>query len=314
MALVRMVLFILPCIRLTNTDKLYLFHKYECLFIFSKISDALQIPSSQSAKNHDISPGSLRRSNSSPSVMSGSSDTLSPRDSISDVVQIGPLPKLDKEKSLPKSSDSENSDLGTKLPSQKSESVSTELKEDKVVEKVVKFEISDLDGSSASATAEGIQSKQTQIKSAKVDLEKDVSTSVPKEYTSMLTRQLSPSPASSEASSTLDEVGELPSNLRRHRGHTISAIQQSSDQTDQGSAKGLGSKSTGTNDTTKVGINPSFVFLQLYHSGQLHVNEPPLLLPNNEVNNFYMHLGNTTYIKGQRNISIPCGFINKINL
>ncbi|XP_053386314.1 tuberin-like isoform X2 [Mercenaria mercenaria] len=252
-----------------------------------QVSDALQIPSADSAKNHDISPGSLRRSNSSPSIMSGSSDTLSPRDSISDVVQFGPVAKLDRQKSFPKSSDSDKSDASGKLSSQPPESAKSdnkEVKENGSSGKVVKFEFSDkTDGasvsrSSASKTAEERDLRHKVPQTAKLELEKEISASVPKEYTSMLTRQLSPSPASSEASSTFDEVGELPSHIMRQRGFTISVTQPSSGHPDPGPPR---SKSSGTSDTSRVGVSPSFVFLQLYHSGQVQVNDVPLLLPNN---------------------------------
>lgn len=103
--------------------------------------------------------------------------------------------------------------------------------------------------------------------------------SVPKEYTSLLTKQLSPSPESSETSSLHDEVADLPVSMRRQRGHTIAAIQTTSptSQTQDLSRTGK---------DTKVGISPSFVFLQLYHNGQLQVNDVPLLLPENEVTSY----------------------------
>ena len=84
------------------------------------------------------------------------------------------------------------------------------------------------------------------------------------EYHSMLSRQLSPSPASSEASSTMDEVAELP-NLRRLRGHTISVVNPA---TKRVGASPVGHCGSG-NEPTRVGVPPSFVFLQLYHSGAL---------------------------------------------
>lgn len=267
---------------------------YVC-FVFLQVSDALQIPSSDSAKNHDISPGSLRRSNSSPSVMSGSSDTLSPRDSISDVVQFGPLPKLDKQKLTAKSSDSDTSDIIGKMPSQpvasakrEKERTESETKfecENKSMD--VKFGISDgdiTDDLTATKSTEVRECAQQASQSDKLDLDKDVSLSAPKEYTSMLTKQLSPSPASSDTSSTQDEVGELPSGIRKVRGHTIAVVQPSGSPSEHGASKLLfSSKSSGSNDSSKVGVSPSFVFLQLYHSGQVQINEVPLLLPNNEV-------------------------------
>ena len=258
-------------------------------YVFLQISDALQIPSGESAKNHDVSPGSLRRSNSSPSVLSGSSDTLSPRDSISDIVQFGPLTKLDKQKSFPKSVDSDKSDNSGKS-SQLPESAKNELNETKEEEssgKVVKFDVCDkTDGTSASSLNVPKSSEEKTVKNkvpiaAKLDLGKEISTSMPKEYTSMLTRQLSPSPASSDTSSTIDDVGELPSQLPRHRGYTISVVQHSGAHSDNGVPKG--SKGPGTSDNTKMGVSPSFVFLQLYHSGHVQSSDVPLLLPNNDV-------------------------------
>ena len=96
------------------------------------------------------------------------------------------------------------------------------------------------------------------------------------EYHSMLSRQLSPSPASSEASSTMDEVAELP-NLGRLRGHTISIPA-----TKLVSASPVGQGGNG--EPTRVGVPPSFVFLQLYHSGALQAgSDTPLLVPSNQV-------------------------------
>lgn len=235
---------------------------YGAYTIYLQISQALQIPSSESAKNHDISPGSLRRSNSSPSILSGSLETLSPRDNISDIVQFGLTGKPDKPTSPTKAADTAvveaHVEGGTQIPAgtqvNKLNSDTSRLvpKPDKVAE--VKFQSEKLH-------------------------------SVPKEYTSLLTKQLSPSPDSSETSSLHDEVGELPVTLRRQRGHTIAAIQQTGIlPTGQGN-QDVGSARSGKD--SKVGVSPSFVFLQLYHSGQLPVSDVPLLLPNNEVSSFH---------------------------
>lgn len=292
------------------------------LLCFFKVSDALQIPSTDSAKNHDVSPGSLRRSNSSPSVMSGSSDTLSPRDSISDVVQFGPLPKTDKQNLTAKSSDSDKSDITGigKMPSQpvasaKRENERTESGtnyecENKSMD--VKFGISDDDITNdltASKATEVRNCAQQVSQSGKLNPDKDVSLSAPKEYTSMLTKQLSPSPASSDTSSTQDEVGELPSGIRRVRGHTIAVVQPSGSPSEHGASKVFSSKSSISNDSSKVGVSPSFVFLQFYHSGQLQTNEMPFLLPNNEVGKIFkfskkLFLLNCLYIEYDMQISL----------
>lgn len=230
------------------------------MYVF-QISQALQIPSSDSAKNHDVSPGSLRRTNSSPSVLSGSLDTLSPRDSISDIVQIGPPAKLDKTKIKTEDSPLSGEKPGVTSPIQQV-----------APETVIK-------------AADNSAPKPLSDNSGQFRPEIEKLHSVPKEYTSLLTKQLTPSTDSSEASSSQDEVGELPINLRRQRGHTIAAIQQT------GFAPVSQNQDLGTTRTgkdSKVGISPSFVFLQLYHSGQLQVNEAPHLLPDNEVLNFLL--------------------------
>ena len=100
----------------------------------------------------------------------------------------------------------------------------------------------------------------------------------PSEFHSMLSKQLSPSPASSESSSTQDEVSELP-NVRRLRGHTISVITPAAKL-----VKATPITQGPSSESVRVGVPPSFVFLQLYHSGALNAgNDMPLLVPNNEV-------------------------------
>ncbi|XP_022317676.2 tuberin-like isoform X3 [Crassostrea virginica] len=82
---------------------------------------------------------------------------------------------------------------------------------------------------------------------------------------------------SSEASSLHDEVRELP-DFRKSRGHTISVVQSL--------REGLKSGGPGAKDSGKGGINPSFIFLQLYYDGVFSsaTNNPtgPLLIPQND--------------------------------
>ncbi|XP_034313756.2 tuberin isoform X2 [Magallana gigas] len=86
----------------------------------------------------------------------------------------------------------------------------------------------------------------------------------------------SPSP-SSESSSLHDEVKELP-DFRKVRGHTISVVQSARD--------GLKSGGSGGKELGKGGINPSFVFLQLYYDGVFssatNNSTSPLVIPQND--------------------------------
>jgi hypothetical protein len=82
------------------------------------------------------------------------------------------------------------------------------------------------------------------------------------------------SPESSE-SSVHDELSELPS-IRKARGHTISVVPPDRNHDD--------SRPTTARDTGRGGINPSFVFLQLYFGGMLNSGqELPILLPQSDV-------------------------------
>lgn len=82
------------------------------------------------------------------------------------------------------------------------------------------------------------------------------------------------SPESSE-SSVHDELTELPS-VRKARGHTISVVPPDRSHDD--------SRLTTARDTGRGGINPSFVFLQLYFGGMLNSGqELPILLPQSDV-------------------------------
>jgi hypothetical protein len=82
------------------------------------------------------------------------------------------------------------------------------------------------------------------------------------------------SPESSE-SSVHDELTELPS-VRKARGHTISLVPPDRSHDD--------SRLTTARDTGRGGINPSFVFLQLYFGGMLNSGqELPILLPQSDV-------------------------------
>ncbi|XP_021346638.1 tuberin-like isoform X4 [Mizuhopecten yessoensis] len=91
---------------------------------------------------------------------------------------------------------------------------------------------------------------------------------------------LSQSPDSSETSSLQDEVTDLPA-FRKLRGHTISIVTTDSKGEEkyvQGRSKVITPKESG-----RGGVNPSFVFLQLYHGGMLHQgNDMPILLPDNQ--------------------------------
>lgn len=90
---------------------------------------------------------------------------------------------------------------------------------------------------------------------------------------------LAQSPDSSDTSSLQDEVTELPA-FRKLRGHTISIVTdaKSEDKFQQGRSKVITPKESG-----RGGINPSFVFLQLYQGGVLHQGtEMPILLPDNQ--------------------------------
>ena len=129
----------------------------------------------------------------------------------------------------------------------------------------------------AKSKIDGLDSKHIQETKAK-DSDHETEGRHP-EYHSMLSRQLSPSPASSEASSTctMGEVAELP-NLRRLRGHTISVVNPA---TKHVGASPVGQGGSG-GEPTRVGVPPSFVFFQLYHSGALQAGgETPLLVPSN---------------------------------
>lgn len=84
--------------------------------------------------------------------------------------------------------------------------------------------------------------------------------------------QLSLSPESSE-SSAQDELPDLPA-FKKQRGHTISVVTPERGHEERSGAK----------DAGRGGINPSFVFLQLYFGGMLHHGgEMPLLLPQSDV-------------------------------
>lgn len=91
----------------------------------------------------------------------------------------------------------------------------------------------------------------------------------------------SPSP-SSESSSLHDEVKELP-DFRKVRGHTISVVQSTRD--------GLKSGGSGGKELGKGGINPSFVFLQLYYDGVFssatNNSTSPLVIPQNDVSGVF---------------------------
>ncbi|XP_013385066.2 tuberin [Lingula anatina] len=82
---------------------------------------------------------------------------------------------------------------------------------------------------------------------------------------------------STTLSSFNDEIHALPVISRRPRGHTLSVMDNLESGRDSG--RGIG------REAVKNGINPSFVFLQLYHSAFFGASkeEKPLVLPQNEV-------------------------------
>ena len=267
-----------------------------------QVSQALKIPTTkEDAFPRDPSLGSLRRSNSSPSLLSGSSDTLSPRESGSDTAQFPwQDQKGDKMKHGYKSSDSEGGDKsddnvekdgGNKGVGSSSVEHSI-VKDSRKVQFVADEKEQKLDNIAEFSenldehdvkTGKGAESKLDAVSSEHVVETKDndhLADSRPPEYHSMLSRQLSPSPASSEASSTMDEVTELP-DLRRLRGHTVSVVTPTTKL-----MKATPIAQGGSGEPTRVGVPPSFVFLQLYHSGALQAgSDMPLLVPSNEVSN-----------------------------
>ena len=268
--------------------------------VLFQVSQALQIPTKDDSFPRDPSLGSLRRSNSSPSLLSaGSSDTLSPRESSSDTAQFGWLEqKAERLKQGYKSSDSDGGERSddnlidkvdtdkvvrsvvhpTASDGTKQVKFVTDLKEKEgnktdTVQSMRKPEAIKLEGDISAKSKENIVSQK--VVSEPKDIEHQTDGKTP-EFHSMLSRQLSPSPASSEASSTQDEVSELP-NVRRLRGHTISVVTPASKPSPTVPQSGS------STDTTRVGLPPSFVFLQLYHSVLSTGNEVALPVPNNEV-------------------------------
>ena len=271
-----------------------------CLFICLQVSQALQIPTKDDSFPRDPSLGSLRRSNSSPSLLSGSSDTLSPRESGSDTAQFSwHEQKAEQLKQDYKSSDSDGGDrsddnVACKVDTSKLAESSGVHPDSVTNTKQVKFTAdlmseSQLDNviehkefNKETKSENVIKIKDDHLSGKVVSEPKDIDHQTDgkaAEYHSMLSKQLSPSPASSEASSTQDEVTELP-NVKRLRGHTISVVTPAS-KLIKSMPVSQGSSST---ESTRVGVSPSFVFLQLYHSGALNAgNDLPLLVPSNEV-------------------------------
>ena len=93
---------------------------------------------------------------------------------------------------------------------------------------------------------------------------------------------LAATPDSSDGSWLQDEVPELPA--VKKRGHTISVMSPAQVAQQQQAADAKNKRSM-TKDQ-QGGINPSFVFLQLFHSHShlLGHDQPPMLLPQTEVN------------------------------
>ncbi|KAJ8319018.1 hypothetical protein KUTeg_004109 [Tegillarca granosa] len=204
--------------------------------------NGLAIPRRNSKEDQLGLSSMLRKSTSSPSLLSSSSDTLDQRDSLSETVVIN----LNRDGAEPE------------------RTVSMESLKQKDDKKIVWMEVN-------SSRPVDLPLKDGQGKEiAKMKKSSSIE--------NVLIHQISPSPVSSETSSIHDEVAELPA-FKRARGHTIaSGMERRS--TDLAHMK---YRTTGIRESIKGGINPSFVFLQLYHGGFLHSgNDMPLLLPESE--------------------------------
>ncbi|KAL3877536.1 hypothetical protein ACJMK2_035233 [Sinanodonta woodiana] len=330
---------------------------------FEDGKQASQTLSISSKDDLGLSPGSLRRSNSSPSLISGSSDTISPRDSVSEpFLQFGialTASKVEKPKvkmgmepkepdSLQRDTTDESSCLCSDFVAKKQEmtecpkvvestpalskgyiEVQQSLKQlydtdsavkehgtnDKIeldtqtkdfqkqsderkkltlpVNETHETSVQPLDQISATRSSHtntdsgNVSERKLASQSASIDITRPTLTPAmvyapSSDFQSMLSKQLNPSPASSEASSNPDEVSELPS-VRKLRGHTVSVV-SALDTHHRGILHDKGNVDSSTKESTKHGLNPSFIFLQLYHSGILQAgNETPVLLPQNEM-------------------------------
>ncbi|KAK3596585.1 hypothetical protein CHS0354_015120 [Potamilus streckersoni] len=330
---------------------------------FEEGKQACQALSVSSKDDLGLSPGSLRRSNSSPSLISGCSDTLSPRDSLSEPFiqfDIGitaskvekPEVKISKEHkesgSLQMGSTNESSCLSSDFVAEKQEmtectkaveslqalnkgyndiqpvlkqlydsdgavkglrtnekkELDTQTKDVQrpsderkkltlPVDEIHKTCVQPLDqifsslSNHTNTDSDSVSERKIAPQSACIDISRPAITPAvvdapPSNFQSMLSKQLNPSPASSDASSNLDEVSELP-NVRKLRGHTVSVV-SAFDTQHRGTLRDTGSVDSSNKEPTKLGLNPSFIFLQLYHSGILQAgNETPILLPHSEM-------------------------------
>ncbi|XP_060063487.1 tuberin-like isoform X5 [Ylistrum balloti] len=178
----------------------------------------------------------LKRSNSSPSLLSGSADNVDMKESISDMALVD-VNRAERE-------------VATKVPNQPAHLNSAQLS----------LSLSD-NHRQRPPPLTNLSQPSSPLKSVHHHLD------------------LAPSPDSSETSSLQDEVTDLPA-FRKLRGHTISIVTDTKGEEKfvQGRSKAITPKESG-----RGGINPSFVFLQLYQGGVLHQgNDMPILLPDNQ--------------------------------
>ncbi|KAK3091724.1 hypothetical protein FSP39_022166 [Pinctada imbricata] len=206
-----------------------------------KEKNGLEIPRPVSSELDEHGP-TLKRYNSSPSVIGSSCDDLDEHD-------------IDVRDAL-------------------SESIVVEVNKHEYIEEDRKSGISSVASDKIDGTS---QSHEEQNKTKNIEIKPNLQS-----VQNHLLQNMSPSPANSEASSAYDEVSELPS-IRKVRGHTVSVAQPSKDSRLREEVSGLKSKVVGVKDAGRGGVNPSFVFLQLYNGGLLsNGSDAPLLLPQSE--------------------------------
>lgn len=219
----------------------------------------LAIPKSSTQQTSASHLSLMKRSNSSPSLLSSSCDTMDTRDSISDI-GIADFGKS-----------GESLETGARLYQRQTSYEGLSAGHTEGLPRV------------SSPDLHNLRPDHLKLETAH-SMNRDI---VSKENNGGH-QNFSPSPASSECSSTHDEVSELPA-IRKTRGHTISIVTTATESKSDQMFSGTRPKVTPVKESGRGGVNPSFVFLQLYHGGMLnHANEKPLLLPQNEVNNVMM--------------------------
>ncbi|XP_033750286.1 tuberin-like isoform X2 [Pecten maximus] len=211
-------------------------------------------PSDQASHTH-----LLKRSNSSPSLLSGSADNVDMKESISDMALVDvnraerdgvPGNNPQSQTALP-NKDEQEVPSGSNAPSQSGHPSSANLS----------LSLSNSHRQRPPPLAINLSQPNSPVKGIHHHLD------------------FAQSPDSSDTSSLQDEVTDLPA-FRKLRGHTISIVTDSKGEDNyvQGRSKVITPKESG-----RGGINPSFVFLQLYQGGVLHQgNDMPILLPDNQ--------------------------------